>query len=310
MSSSFASAPLTVLITGGSGLLGKRLTALLQEHGHHVRWLVRNPSGANLPSGVAAFRWSLNNGYVDPAALIETDAIIHLAGENVGGGRWTAARKKSIMDSRVDGTRALARALNTPNKVRTIVAASASGFYGNQPLTNPVTETSSAGNDFLANVCRSWEKEEDEMASATRRLVKFRIGVVLSTEGGALQRLAMPVRFGVGTVLGSGNQAISWIHIDDLCRMFLFALTNPELSGVYNAASPDPVDFRGFTHALAKQLRRPLWLPSVPAFVLRTGLGEMSSIILEGVALSVKKIQESGFTFRYPSLSEALADLL
>ena len=299
-----------VLITGGSGLLGKALTSTLQAAGYRVRWLVRNPSAAALPAGVEAFRWSVTEQHVDPASLTDVFAVVHLAGENVGEGRWTPWRKQRILDSRIKGTEVLSRALDQHGtSVRVVLAASATGFYGPHAPHEIQTESSAAGTDFLAQVTQAWESATARLGQG-RRLVQFRIGVVLSRDGGALPKMAKPIRLGAGAALGSGEQMMSWIHIGDLCRMFRFGLEHDTLSGICNAVSPEAVSNKQFTRILARHLHRPLLLPPVPAFVLRLALGEMSTIVLDGCAVSPARIQQSGFDFEFPTTEEAVRDLV
>lgn len=299
-----------VVITGGSGLVGKALTDMLIKAGYGVRWLVRNPQSKSIPAEVKAFRWSPSEGYCDPAVWTNTHTLIHLAGENVGAGRWTADRKKKILDSRVEGTQVLKQALDQHGAgVQTVIAASATGYYGNQPAGTLLSEDAPQGDDFLSHVTAAWEAETAKLGLG-RRLVQLRIGVVLSPSGGALEKMAAPVRLVMGAPLGSGEQMMSWIHIHDLCRMILFGMEHVEMAGMYNAVAPQAVSNRLFTRALAKALHKPLWLPPVPAFVLRLILGEMSAIVLDGASVDPSRILSAGFRFEYDALDRALEDLL
>ena len=290
-------------------MLGSHLTRFLLKKGCEVVWLVRDPAKVHF-TGVKAFRWSLHEDFIDPAALDQVDAVVHLAGANVGESRWTAKRKKEILESRTQGTALLARALDTiPNQVRVVVSASATGFYGNHPAGMVMQEIAPPGQDFLASVTAAWESAAARLKSAERRLVMLRLGVVLSTEGGAVPKLALPIRLMAGAPVGSGKQMISWIHAEDACAMVAFAIENHSLQGICNAAAPEAVSNTDFTRALARSLRKPLWLPNVPAFMLRLLLGEMSDVVLGGVAVSSEKIQQAGFHFSFPSLTLALSDL-
>ncbi len=296
----------TILITGGSGMIGRLLTQRLQKAGYAVRWLVRNPSSAPVP----AFRWSVDHGYLDPAAFNGADAIIHLAGENIGGGRWTEARKRQLLESRTRSTALLAKKLKEiPNQINAVLSASAIGYYGDRPDGAIMTEASPSGDDFLAQITREWESAADAMADPGRRVVKVRIGIVLSADGGALNQLARPVKWMFGSPLGSGDQVMSWIHEQDLADIFLHLLQHQDTQGVYNAVAPSPVTNRDLVHAIGKVLRRPILLPPVPAFLLKLLLGEMSVMVLAGCRVSGEKIQEAGYHFRFPELQEALSDI-
>lgn len=304
-----SSLPGRILITGATGLLGGHLTRSLISKGCEVVWLVRNPEHIRMP-GIKAFRWSLKDGYVDPAALEGVSAVVHLAGANVGESRWTDKRKKEILESRTQGTALLAKALDTiPNQVRVVVSASATGYYGNHPAGMVMQEITPPGQDFLATVTSAWESAAAQLKSTERRLVVLRIGVVLSTAGGAVPKLSLPIKWMVGSPVGSGKQIISWIHAEDACELIAFAIRQESIQGVYNAAAPEVVSNTDFTRALARSLRRPLWLPNVPAFALRMMLGEMADMVLGGAAVSSEKIQQAGFHFAFPDLTSALADL-
>jgi uncharacterized protein (TIGR01777 family) len=296
-----------ILITGGSGLIGKRLTVLLQKQGHQVSWLVRKPGMASVP----AYRWSISDNYVDPAALRNADVLIHLAGENVGEGRWTASRKKQILESRISTTKLLVHALaSQPNRIKTVICASAIGYYGDGTPEQKFDESSNCGSGFLAHVTEQWEEATKDLQQLNIRLVVLRIGVVLSKDGGAVQKLVQPIKWFAGAPIGSGRQIMSWIHIDDLCRLFIKASTDETMNGVYNAVAPNPVDNATMTRQMAKILNRPLLLPPVPAFALRFVLGEMSEMVLGGAWVSSEKVERAGFEFSYPEISIALQDVL
>ncbi|MCK6616920.1 MAG: TIGR01777 family oxidoreductase [Cyclobacteriaceae bacterium] len=299
--------PKKVLITGGSGLLGSRLTELLLEQGYEVAHLSRKAKTGVVP----AFAWDVSAGSLDEKAFTGVDTIIHLAGAGVADKRWTKERKREILESRVQSTRLLYRFLSRrTHQVRKFISASAIGIYGFGLRNEVLAENSKHGDDFLSQVVTAWENEVNAMPSLGVRTIILRIGIVLSKEGGALKEMARPVRWGVGAPLGTGNQYLSWIHIDDLCRMFLFALENESIAGVYNAAGVQPVTNREFTRTVAAVLKKPMWLPPVPAFVLKLLLGEMAGMVLNGSRVSSEKIQRAGFTFRFTDLHSALLDLL
>lgn len=299
--------PKKVLITGASGLIGNRLTRLLLENQYEVVHLSRKANEGHPKS----YAWDVETGTLDKNAFDGVEAVIHLAGAGVADRRWTVKRKKEILDSRVQSTQLLAEFLKAHNPVvRSFISASAIGYYG-FGLTNEVfTEESKPGSDFLAEVVKAWEHEADKIQELGIRTVKLRIGIVLSKEGGALKQIAKPIRWGVGAPLGTGRQYMSWIHIDDLCRMFLFAVENDNLVGTFNAAGVQPVTNKEFTRAVAVVLNKPLLLPPVPDFLLKLLLGEMADLILQGSVVSSAKIQKAGFVFHYPYLAPALTDLL
>jgi uncharacterized protein (TIGR01777 family) len=296
-----------VLITGATGLVGKHLTSALQIKNYHVAHLGRNKNPLPFIDG---YTWDLNKMTIDDNALSKTNCIIHLAGANVGEGRWTPERKKEILDSRVLSTQLLKAALKKDNHhVDTFISASAIGYYGDTE-DKLVNEKSPAGNDFLAHVVKTWEDETEEIESLGIRLIKLRIGVVFAKEGGALPKMAQPIKMFVGASLGSGNQFISWIHIEDLCQIFIHLLENDSLRGVYNAVAPHPVTNEMLTKIIAKVLHRPLILPNVPDFVLQAMLGEMSSIALTGSRVSSDKILQAGYQFKYVDAARAVRSLL
>jgi uncharacterized protein (TIGR01777 family) len=298
--------PKRVLITGGSGLIGSHLTHHLLQEGVQVVHLGRSKRNHVVP----AYQWDVEAGEMDVRALGGVDSIVHLAGAGVADKRWTPQRKQEILQSRVQSTALLFSTLKTHfHQVKTFVSASAIGYYGFGNGNQIFDETSGPGNDFLSGVVVAWEKEVDALSALGIRLVKIRIGIVLSAKGGALKEMIRPIRWGMGAPLGSGEQFMSWIHIDDLCRIFTFALLRDELHGVFNATA-GWVTNREFTKKVAGILHRPLWLPSVPAPVLRMLLGEMADMVLNGSKVSSEKIKKAGFSFKFENLSDALQDLL
>ena len=289
-----------VLLTGGTGFIGRAMQVFLRAQGHDVRVLSR--SGGE-------FTWDPTAGTISPNTLQGVDGIIHLAGAGIADARWTAKRKQELIDSRVKSTELLAKALREQeHQVKVIVSASAIGYYGADSGSVLCTETSPSGSDFLAVCTRSWEAAVDLLPG---RVVKLRIGLVLGTDGGIFPTLMRPIRFGLGAILGTGNQGQSWIHRDDLVRMFALALVDERLSGVYNAVAPTPISHAEMTIAMAKAVHRPLFLPKVPAWGLRLVLGEMACLVLGGNFVSSKKIQEFiPFTFTYNRFEEALTALI
>ncbi len=297
-----------ILITGGSGLIGTRLTALLTDEGYSVGILSRSPK--KIPAPALGYKWDINTGYVDPKAFENTTAIIHLAGADVAGKRWTPAYKQEIISSRTSSAQVIHDWLSkNQHSVNTFLSPSGVNYYP-QNTGKRLTETDGAGADFLAEVTQAWEEGAEKISNLGLRTVIFRVGIVLSNKGGALVELARPVRLGAAAPLGSGKQMISWIHIDDLCHMFIFALKNNSLKGVFNAVAPHPVTNKAFVHSIAATLKKPIFLPAVPAFALKMVLGERAAIILEGANVASEKIKEAGFSFEYPKLDAALQSLL
>ncbi len=292
-----------VLITGASGLVGRALGAKLRARGDDVVPAVRRADAEGV-------RWDVERGFEPPDALSGFDAVVHLAGENVGGGRWTAARKRRILDSRVHGTRSVVAALEAARpRPRVLVSASAIGLYGDDAGDDIKTEDSPRGEGFLADVVDAWEREALAAEALGVRLVRARIGVVLSPDGGALASLLPLFRWGVGGRVGSGRQWMSWIHIDDLVAAMLSLLDDEHARGPINLTAPQPATNTELSHALGAVLHRPSFLPA-PAFAVRLALGEMSVIALGGQRVLPAALEARGFEFAHPALDEALADLL
>lgn len=299
-----------VLIPGGSGLVGRALSQELISNGHSCVILSRR-TGADLdlPAGAQVAVW--NGTSVDALRpLLEgIDAVVNLAGESIGAGRWTAARKKAILESRARTSRAVADGLlSAGRKDRVLVQASAVGFYGPRE-DEEVAEDGSAGSDFLAQVCQAWEAASESVDAAGLRRVVVRTGVVLSTEGGALPKMLLPFRFFAGGQLGSGIQFVPWIHIADEAAAIRFLLEDEQARGPYNLVAPGAVTNRQLGQTIGKILRRPSMLPT-PAIALRAMLGEMSTLLLDGQRAVPKRLQESGYEFKFPDLESALANLL
>ncbi|MBL7872863.1 MAG: TIGR01777 family oxidoreductase [Cyclobacteriaceae bacterium] len=295
-----------ILITGASGLIGSRLTDLLLKKGYPVSHLSRSARGGKVPS----FVWDVDKGEMDDQALKGVETIIHLAGAGVADKRWSKSRKKEILVSRIKSTDLLYKKLSSINHfVTTVVSASAIGYYGFEG-DEVLTEDSRPGTDFLADVTKQWEAEVDTLADLKLRVVKLRIGIVLSEKGGALPEMAKPIRLGVGSPLGTGKQQLSWIHIDDLCEMFIHAIETNQMKGAYNGVTGSWVTNEELTTAIARTLKKPLWLPNVPAFVLKMIVGEMAAIVLGGSKVSADKIKKTGFVFNYTELDATLKKLL
>ncbi len=296
-----------ILITGASGLVGSRLTELLLQRGFVVSHLGRSQRLGRVPSYV----WDIEKGTMDVEAFTGVDCIINLAGAGVADQRWTPTRKKEILNSRIRSTALLYHLLRERNHaVNSFISASAIGYYGLETGNAWVNEEASPGNDFLAQVVKQWEDEAEKIRLLGVRVVKLRIGIVLSEKGGALKSIAAPIQFGFGASLGNGKQYMSWIHIDDLCATFINAAENDTMKGVYNAVGNQPITNGELTRAIAKVLKKPLWLPPVPGFVLKLILGEMADMVIYGSKVSSAKIKDTGFQFQFNELDGALVNLI
>lgn len=300
----------TVLIAGGSGLIGSRLSQLLSEKGYSVRWLTRNP---NQGSPYPAFSWDPDRGEMDMRALEGTDAVINLAGAGIAEGRWTAQRKALIISSRVNSTLLLAQKIGElPHPPKVYLSGAAIGIYGDRG-DEKLDESSRPGSTgFLAESCKQWEAAIEELsAKLPIRTCFLRIGLVLSEKGGALPKIKLPFYLGQGAYFGHGRQWYSWVHIDDVCGMFMTALENERWSGVYNATAPEPVTNRVLTRMVGRVwFRFFIKIPiPVPAFVLKLVLGEMSETVLSSARVYPKRALEAGYTFGFPELEVGLRDL-
>ena len=295
-----------VAVTGATGLIGSALVPFLRSGGHEAVAL-RRASGV---SGGGEAEWDPRTGALSAGVVDGLDAVVHLAGENVAGGRWTAARKARIRGSRVDGTRRLAAALAAlPRPPRTLVAASAIGFYGDRG-DETLDESSAPGKGFLPEVCQAWEAAADAAREAGLRVVHLRIGIVLTPAGGALGQMLLPFRMGVGGVIGSGRQYMSWVALDDVLGAVLHALRTEDLAGPVNAAAPNPVTNAAFTKTLGRVLRRPTLLP-LPAFGARLAFGEMAdALLLASARVDPARLRDGGFRFGHPGLEDALRHVL
>lgn len=294
----------TVLITGGTGMLGKAITRQLIDNGRQVIILTRNPEGRQPLPGLRYAKWDIEKGYMDEQALADADHIIHLAGAGVADKRWTRRRKAEIRDSRVRSGALLVKYLKEyPHKVRTLACASAIGWYGPDPVVpnpDPFSEAMPPAADFLGNTCRQWEESTESVSSIGIRRVVFRIGIVMGPDGGAAAAFLKPMRFGIAAIPGSGKQVMSWIHIDDITQLFSRSLDEESWQGIYNAVAPSPASCRELVLRLARN-RKHFFIPfKVPAFLLRLVLGEMSVEVLKSATVSCDRIQSRGFLFHHP----------
>lgn len=297
-----------ILIGGASGLIGTALCRALQEQGHTLGRLVRRPAAP----GQIEIYWDPERGSIDrtPLADFSPDVVINVAGENIASGRWNEKRKAAIRNSRVNGTRILSLALaNLETKPRLFICSSATGFYGDQG-EQLLTEHSPSGETFLAAVCREWEAATQPAEKAKIRVVNLRTGIVLSKKGGALKKMLIPFRLGLGGVVGNGRQYMSWITLDDLIGIFLFVMEHEGISGPVNAVSPNPVTNREFTKALGRALFRPTLLP-IPASTARLTLGEMADeLLLASARIKPAVLEKAGFHFQHPEIRPALRAVL
>jgi len=292
-----------ILVTGASGFIGGRIVQALAKQRHEVLRLSRAAADAADPRLI---HWDPGQGVLDAGALEGLDAVIHLAGENLSGKRWSPAFKEQILASRVRGTQVLLEALaKVSAKPKVFLAAAAVGYYGDRGAEE-LNENSAGGSDFLAQVCQAWEAETAKASGLGCRVVQLRIGMVLGKEGGALAKMLLPFKLGVGGKVGSGKQYYSWISIDDLVQAFLFALEREDLQGVVNAVAPNPVTNAQFTSSLARAVSRPALFP-MPAFAARLAFGEMAdAILLGGQKVAPSRLKAAGFQWQHPFIGEAL----
>ncbi len=303
----------TVIITGGTGMVGQALTNTLIEKGYHVIVLSRTPKvSSRLHLSYAV--WDIEKSYVQPEAIAAADIIVHLAGESVASKRWTKKRKQAILDSRIKSSALLVKVIKeNSNHIHTVISASAIGWYGpdnEKSLLEGFDESDPFDPSYLGRTCKLWEEGMQPIAALGIRLVTLRIGIVLNKRGGALAEFIKPAKFGLATILGTGKQIVSWIHQQDLCNLIIYALENKSVSGVYNAVAPQPVYNKTLALTVASTINK-YYLPIyVPSFVLKIVLGEMSIEVLKSAKVSSNKIQKAGFMFEFPNLSTALSNLL
>ncbi len=304
----------TILITGGTGTIGKSLSKFLVEKQHEVIILTRHPRQGTGAVSYAA--WNPTDQTIDIAALQKADYIINLAGAGVADKRWSKKRKQEIVDSRVQSGQVLVKVMQqNTNKVQAVISMSGIGWYGDDNKRNPSQKFFSEGDPadpgFLGDTCVKWENAIKPVTAMNKRLVIFRTGIVLSNEGGALAEFQKPIKAGIAPFFGSGEQVTSWIHIDDVCRLFLHAIEKDRVRGEYNVVAPEPVTNKHLMLTLAKKMKGKFFIPVyVPSFVLKLILGELSIEVLKSARVSCEKIKSSGFQFLFPTLEVALDDLL
>lgn len=298
-----------VLITGASGLVGRKLVEALVNRNYQVNALTRNKQHTASPS-VQFFEWDVSQGKIDPACIDGVEAIVHLAGENIAALPWSNRRKQAILESRTQSIAMIYELLREKktHTIKTVVSASASGYYrdGGDEL---MTEDQPPAPGFLGQTCLKWEQAVRQGSELGLRCVSLRSGVVLSAQGGAYRKLATMAKNRMAAVLGTGNQWMPWVHVTDAVSMYMFALEHPGINGAYNLCAPDQVTFSTFTHQVAAYAGSSVWLPNIPAFFVKAVLGQMSEVLLNSTRMSAGKISDTGFEFQYPELDGALANL-
>jgi uncharacterized protein len=300
----------SILITGGTGLIGTRLTELLIEKSYQVSYLSRKKE---IIPNVKVYQWDIAKNYIEEGALENADYIVHLAGTGIAGKRWTDARKNEIIDSRIAPISLIIRKLQEKRlQPKAFISSSAIGYYGGDMGNEQLTENSKSGNDFLAKCTILWENTADEVYEKLAiRTAKIRTGIVLSERGGALPKLILPIKLGFGATFGDGKQFMSWIHLDDLCRIFIKAIEDETIQGVYNGVAPNPVTNEALTKIAAKLLKKPLWLPNIPKFLLKLALGEMAVVVVGGeYVLNERLKNETDFQYNFTEIEKALEAII
>jgi uncharacterized protein (TIGR01777 family) len=296
-----------VIITGGTGLIGKHLCKKLKEKGYNVAILSRK---GNTDRDIPVYFWDSDKNMIDTKAISAADYIIHLAGAGIGDKRWTKKRRQLIYDSRIKTCEFLFNKVQeSGTKLKAFLTASGIGYYGAVTSEKIFSETDQPSGDFIGEICRQWENSANSFEESGIRTVKIRTGIVLARKGGAMARMIIPVKMGIGSALGSGRQYIPWIHIEDLCNIYIKAIVDSSLTGAYNAVAPQHKTNREFMRTLAVVLRKPFFFPKIPSFAINLLFGKMSAIILKGSRVSADKIVSAGYTFKFRDLDNALRNL-
>lgn len=296
-----------IVIAGGTGLVGSRLLDLIDSTKYKIIVLTRSPKAAH--GSISYAKWDTTTGYVDPIVL-KADHVINLAGAGIADQRWTKSRKKLLINSRVDTTTLLYRTFDTNHvRLKSYIGASAIGYYGDRD-DEKLTETAVAGNDFLSECCVLWESAHHQMEQISTATSILRIGIVMSTNGGAFSKIHPPMKFGMANYFGNGKQYYSWIHIDDLCHMIIYLIQNPEGHKTYNAVAPDPDTNKVFIQKIKKGLKSLAIVAPAPEFALKLMLGEMSKVVLNSTRVYPKQISNTSFEYRYPLLEDAVQDIV
>ena len=297
-----------VLITGATGLIGNELVSLLLQNGVSIHYLTTSKKKTENELNYKGFYWNPEQGIIDENCLMGVDAIIHLAGATISK-RWTNSYKQEIIESRLLSSAVLFKALkNHPNQVKQIVSASGTAVYPNNDKVIYDENSQEIDNSFLGNVVLKWEESADKFKSLGLKVCKLRTGIVLSNKGGALIEMAKPIKLGIGSPFGTGKQMQSWIHIHDIAALYFFAISN-DLEGVYNAVAPNPVSNEKLTMTIATVLKKPLFMPNIPKFMMKLLLGEMHVFLFENRNLSAQKIIDKGFVFKYKTIEKAIENI-
>ena len=297
-----------VLITGATGLIGNELVSLLLQNGVSIHYLTTSKKKIENELNYKGFYWNPEQGIIDENCLMGVDAIIHLAGATISK-RWTNSYKQEIIESRLLSSAVLFKALkNHPNQVKQIVSASGTAIYPNNDKVIYDENSQEIDNSFLGNVVYKWEESADKFKSLGLKVCKLRTGIVLSNKGGALIEMAKPIKMGIGSPFGTGKQIQSWIHIHDIAALYFFAISN-DLEGVYNAVAPNPVSNEKLTMTIATVLKKPLFMPNIPKFMMKLLLGEMHELLFENRNLSAQKIIDKGFVFKYKTIEKAIENI-
>jgi hypothetical protein len=297
-----------VLITGATGLIGKELSSLLLQNGVSIHYLTTSKRKIENEPNYKGFFWNPSQGIIDENCLMGVDAIIHLAGASISQ-RWTNSYKQEIVESRIDSSNLLYKALKSnPNQVRQIVSASGTAIYPNSFKAFYNENSPEISDTFLGNVVLKWEEGVDKFKLLDVKVCKLRTGIVLSNSGGALPKMVQPIKFGFGAAFGNGKQVQSWIHIHDLAALYFFAIEN-DLDGVYNAVSPTPISNEFLTKTIARVLKKPVFLPNIPQFIMKLVLGEMHVLLFENKNISSQKAIDQGFQFKFKSIDRAIENL-
>jgi len=298
----------TILITGGTGLIGRQLTSMLTDRGDTVIWLTRK---INENEKVKQYQWNWKKKEINLEAIEKANVIINLTGASINGKRWSEQWKKEIYNSRIQSTDFLCEVLAKENHhVKTFISASAVGYYGAVTSDKIYSETDLPSNDFLGNTCSDWEKSANKISQLNIRTIIIRTGIVLSKNSEAFQKICLPVRWGFGAAIGNGRQYFPWIHMDDLCGIYLKAIANETVQGAYNAVAPSHLTNYELIKMLSKKLHRHFFLPNIPGFIIQIIFGEFADSLLHGSRISSEKIIHAGYKFKYENFEMALEDLL
>ena len=297
----------TVIVTGGTGLIGRHLCKKLKEEGYKVAHLSRK---SNTDGDIPVYSWDPDKNLIDPEAILTADYIIHLAGAGIADKKWTRKRRELISDSRIKTCELLFNKVQeSGTKLKAFISASGIGYYGAVTSEKIFSETDLPSGDFIGEICRQWERSADRFEESGIRTVKIRTGIVLTGKGGALARMTPTVKMGIGSALGNGLQYIPWIHIEDLCNIYLKAIVDSSMTGAYNAVAPEYKTNMEFMQTLARVFEKPFFFPAVPSFLMKILFGKMSVILLNGSRISASKIISAGYRFEFPDLENALKNL-